>query len=123
MERIAGNKIFFFIGILIIVLLLNAVPVLAQQNSKPILDRSVTNRFSSQRTDLVLNEIARLGGFNFSYNPSAINSEKIISGNFTNTPVREVLIKIFGNSVEFREKKDYVILQKAKQVAVQLIRA
>ncbi len=115
MEQTVGNKFFTSRMVFLFMLLFSASKCIAQQASRPILERTITIRFSNQRTDLVLNDISRLGGFSFSYNPSVINPEKIISGNFTNTPVREILLKIFGNSVDFREKKGYVILQKAKQ--------
>ena len=83
----------------------------------PVLEKTISIKFTSQRTDLVLNEIAKQGGFSFSYNPSVINPDKIISGNYTNIPVREILLRIFDNSITFRERKGYVILQKAKPVA------
>ncbi|HMT29188.1 MAG TPA: STN and carboxypeptidase regulatory-like domain-containing protein, partial [Bacteroidia bacterium] len=72
-------------------------------------------KFSNERTDAVLNKIALLGKFNFSYNPALIDVSKPVSGNFVNKPVREVLNDIFDGKIDYKEKGGYLILQKGKE--------
>lgn len=84
---------------------------------KPALETLVTIRFSNERTGSVLNNMSQQAGFSFSYNPAIVDPDKLISGNFQNKPVREVLNTIFSGKLEYRERKSYVIIQKAKELS------
>lgn len=112
-SRFVTTSILYKLNLLLIFC---ATPMLAQvETNKPLLERIVTIRFSNERTGTVLNNLSQQAGFSFSYNPAILDSDKLISGNYQNKPIREVLNSIFSGKLEFRVRKSYVIIQKAKQ--------
>ncbi len=118
MERVVNNKIYpsLFKWVVALLVLMPAAVLGQKKDGQPILEKTITLRFTNERTDAVLNTISREGGFNFSYNPSILDPGRLVSGEFNNKPVREILNTIFSGKIEFRERKGYVILQKPSQV-------
>ncbi|MCU0324135.1 MAG: hypothetical protein MUF45_02640 [Spirosomaceae bacterium] len=80
----------------------------------PPLERIVTIRVNNERLDNTLKQISNAANFTFSYNPSDIEVSKKVSLNAPNQTVREVLTTIFENSVRFKSRGNYVILQKTE---------
>lgn len=78
-----------------------------------ILETRITLRVTNDRLDEVLRQISAQGGFSFSYSPDAIDITSRVSLNATNLSVREVLNSLFDGTVSFKERRRYVILQKA----------
>ncbi|WP_435354415.1 STN domain-containing protein [Emticicia sp. SJ17W-69] len=83
--------------------------------SHPPLERIISVKISNERLDNTLKIISNAGGFSFSYNPDAVNIEKRVSINAQNQSVREVLSDIFGNSLTFKNRGNYVILNKISE--------
>lgn len=78
----------------------------------PILERNISVRFNNDRITEVLDVIADEGGFNFSYNSNLIDGDRRIDLAVTNRPVRDVLKQIFGTSISYKVRGQYIILQK-----------
>lgn len=83
------------------------------QSTTPILESKMSIRVSNQRMEEVLRQIAAKGNFNFSYSPDAIDVQSRVSINATNQSVREILNVLFDGTVQFKERRRYIILQKA----------
>lgn len=83
------------------------------QNLLPILERPITIAATHENIPSVLNRIGQAGGFSFSYNSAIINPEETITLSVINQPVRFVLNEIFGNTMTFKVKSNYLILTKA----------
>ena len=86
------------------------------QNPSP-LETKITLRVSNERMDEVLRQIASKGGFSFSYSPDAIAVGSRVSLNASNQSVREILNVLFDGKVIFKERRKYIILQSAPEVA------
>ncbi len=98
--------------ILLFALLL--IPALIEAQSKtPILDRKVSLSVKNEKLSVVLTNIAKEGGFSFSYNSTLITDDQAVTVNVTNKPIRDILNDIFKGTVEFKEKKNHIILAKA----------
>lgn len=85
------------------------------QNPSP-LETKMTLRVSNERMDEVLRQISAKGGFSFSYSPDAIAVNSRVSLNASNQSVREILNVLFDGKVLFKERRKYIILQKAPGV-------
>lgn len=86
------------------------------QNPSP-LETKITLRVSNERVDEVLRQIAAKGGFSFSYSPDVIAVGGRVSLNASNQSVREILNVLFDGRVLFKERRKYIILQRAPEVA------
>lgn len=78
----------------------------------PLLERTVTVALKQERTDNALKKISEQGGFVFSYNPAIIDVSKIVTFNFRNKTVREVLDEMFAGAIDYKQRKNYIILTK-----------
>lgn len=78
----------------------------------PLLERTITITLKQERTDNALKKISEQGGFVFSYNPAIIDVGKIVTVNFRNKTVREVLDEMFAGAIDYRQRKNYIILTK-----------
>lgn len=85
------------------------------QQSKPILERTVTLKVRSMRTDAVMNMISTQAHFSFSYNPDFVDESRLVTGTYVKKPVREVLNSILDENIIYKEKNGYLILQKSKK--------
>jgi hypothetical protein len=85
------------------------------QSKTPLLECNITITIINEKTDAALNKIAQQGGFSFSYNPAIIDINKVVSLSVTKKTVREVLNQLFNNKIDYKQKNNYIILQKAKE--------
>ena len=112
--KISWHCIKFF-SFFVMMLMLNRDSFAQTPATKPIVEKTITLKVTNERVDAILNKIAAQGKFSFSYNPAIIDVSQIFSGYFVNKPVREILNQIFNDKVEYKQKGDYLILQKAKK--------
>jgi hypothetical protein len=80
----------------------------------PLLERKITVSINQERIDISLKKISRAGGFVFSYNPSIVDPDKIVTHQFINKTVREILDELFKGSVQYKARGNYVILTRAE---------
>jgi len=83
----------------------------AQMNI-PILERRISIEFVDEKLPDVLMRIGREAKFSFSYNSSIISNSQMTTQNFSNKPIREILIIIFKGSIDYKEKSNHLILFK-----------
>ncbi|WP_461063169.1 STN and carboxypeptidase regulatory-like domain-containing protein [Spirosoma horti] len=76
----------------------------------PPLERLITVDIRNATTESALREISRVGHFEFSYNPARIDGKAVVTVRLTNTPVREVLNRVFQNQVTYKSHRNHVIL-------------
>ncbi|WP_316814928.1 LA_2272 family surface repeat-containing protein [Pedobacter nyackensis] len=81
--------------------------------SKHNLEKKVSIEVKDQRIAEVLQKIGRAGNFYFSYSGTLLKQDSLVSLNIRNSPVREVLNKLFNNKVDYTENGEYVILRYA----------
>jgi hypothetical protein len=93
-----------------IVLLLLVAGIYA--NAQSILNKNITVQVNQQRLDNVLEIISNNGNFYFSYNSSIVKRDSLVTVNFSNKPVREVLNYLFNNRYEYIESGNYIILRR-----------
>jgi hypothetical protein len=93
------------------ILCLAAVTTLAQT---PFLERSVSIAFVEEPIEQALKKISDTGGFTFSYSPSILDQGKIVSVEFINKTVRQILDQLFGGTVQYRQRGKYIILTRAE---------
>jgi hypothetical protein len=105
-----------FIAYLVLLFVITSGIVHAQK-SAPLLERTITISLQQERLDASLRKISHQGGFTFSYNSSVVDTDKIVSHNFVNKTVRQILDEIFNGSIEYKVRSKYIILTKAKNVS------
>ena len=64
-----------------------------------------------------LKRLSRQVGFTFSYGSSLINESEIVTAEFTDRTVREILDHLFRGRVTYRERGKYIMLIRAKEQA------
>jgi hypothetical protein len=77
---------------------------------KPALERTITVSFENEKASEALKKISKLAGVTFSYSPSAMNADKIITQTFTNQSLREIIDFMFDGNVRCKAKGNYLIL-------------
>ena len=80
----------------------------------PYLERSITIAFVDEPIDQVLKKISAKGGFTFSYSPAIIDQSKIVTFDFVNKTVRQILDQLFSGTVEYKQRGKYIILTRAE---------
>jgi CarboxypepD_reg-like domain len=80
----------------------------------PILERVVTIKAQSLSLANVLDNISQQANFQFSYNPNIINTDKKVSLNAASETVRAVLKNLLGIQFQYKQKGNYLIIQKLK---------
>jgi hypothetical protein len=95
------------------VLMTFCIGILYAQQQVPPLERRVTFSFSTEKAQRVLQEIESQAGVSFSYSAGLVPSDKIVSVNVTNRPVREALDKVFSGKVVYKTRNEHIILSKA----------
>ncbi|HYG18002.1 MAG TPA: STN and carboxypeptidase regulatory-like domain-containing protein [Ohtaekwangia sp.] len=90
---------------------MNAV---SAQSTAPLLERNVTLTLEREPLENALKKIGKEGGFNFSYNPAVVKVDKLLTYNFANKTIREILDEIFQGTVHYRVRGKYVILTRAE---------
>jgi hypothetical protein len=94
------------------IVLLLIVPTAVTAYSQNILNKNISIQATKQRLDNVLEIMSNTGNFYFSYNSSIIKRDSLVTLNFTNKPVREVLNYLFNNGYEYIESGNYIILRR-----------
>lgn len=80
----------------------------------PILERLITLRANNMPLKEALKIISTQAGFYLSYNTSIIEADKKVTFNAESEKVRLILKRILGNNYQFKEKGNYLIIQKLK---------
>ncbi len=80
----------------------------------PLLERLVTLKANNMPLREALKIISTQAGFYLSYNTNIIDADKKINFSAESEKVRVVLKSILGNSFQFKEKGNYLIIQKLK---------
>jgi hypothetical protein len=83
------------------------------QGKKHYLERTLSISFEQESIEAALKKISAQAGFTFSYNPSILEKDKVVSFNFVNKTVREILDQIFKGTIQYKERNKYVILTKS----------
>ena len=81
----------------------------------PLLERKISIAAANERLAVSLKRISEAGGFIFSYNPEALNDQRMVSFNFVDKSIREVLDGIFSGSVRYKTRGKYIILTRSEQ--------
>ncbi|MEQ8363227.1 MAG: hypothetical protein RH948_10190 [Cyclobacteriaceae bacterium] len=79
----------------------------------PPLERKVSITFQGVQIESALSRLSQAGGFTFSYSPTILNSNQLVTREYTEKTVREILNVFFGESILVKGKGNYVILTKA----------
>jgi hypothetical protein len=90
---------------------------LRAQEKAPLLERRISVSVTNERLDMALRKIAHEAGLNFSYSPAVIETGKLITRNYTNSTIREILDDLFQGSVEYKVRTKHIILTKAKTIS------
>jgi hypothetical protein len=80
----------------------------------PILERTVSLNLSDRRLPDALIDLSRTANFYFSYNSNILNGDKKVSVSAKNETVRAVLRRLIGDGFQFKEKGNFLIIQKLK---------
>lgn len=75
------------------------------------LQKTVSISVTREPLSGTLQKIGLAGGFYFSYNSRHIPEDSLVTLNVTLTPVKEILDRLIGNKVKYRESGQYVILK------------
>ena len=97
---------------LLVLLCLGSTTVL--QAETPILERMVSLNLNNRRLPDALIDLSRIANFYFSYNSNILNAEKKVSVSAQNETVRAVLRRLLGDGFQFKEKGNFLIIQKLK---------
>lgn len=100
--RPAGRFLFF--------LILFAEISLSVMSQRSHLSKRITLSYASVRMDDALQEIARAGDFNFSYNADLINGDSLVTFQVENTKVSAVLGELLGDRIRNKEVGNHIIL-------------
>lgn len=76
----------------------------------PALEREVSVRAQNEQVKEVLSLVAQQAGIQFSYNPAKVAVTNKVSLSLLKKPVRLVLNLLFKNSVQYKQKGNYIIL-------------
>jgi hypothetical protein len=77
------------------------------------LEKKVTIDVKDQQISQVLQKISKAGNFYFSYSGTLLKQDSLVSISVRNSPVRELLNRLFNNKVDYTENGEYVILRYA----------
>lgn len=103
-------------GLWLVVWLVAASQAYAQ--NVPLLERTVTLELSDEPVEKALKKIGKEAKLTFSYVSADINIEQNVTASVKAKTVRETLELIFGGTVSFKEKSNYIILVKVPPAPV-----
>ncbi len=95
-----------------IIFFLLAIVSKGHAQSAPPLERTLSIVLQGVQIDVALSRISQQGKFTFSYNPAILNSNQVVSIEYTNKTVREILNNLLGESITAKGKGNYIILTK-----------
>lgn len=81
----------------------------------PLLERKISINVNNENIEKTLRLIENKTGITFSYSADRLNVQQNITLNLQNKTVREALNLIFSNTVQYKEKNNYIILQKISE--------
>jgi len=84
---------------------------IAYSASAQYLNKTVSLDLHRQPLAVALDQLSRQAGFVFSYNSDLIKKDSIVSIKAKGKAVKQVLDELLGNAFEYRQKKNYVIIQ------------
>ncbi|HLP13295.1 MAG TPA: STN domain-containing protein [Flavobacteriales bacterium] len=90
------------------------------QSKTPPLERLVTIKVSNTSVGDILKKMSEQGHFSFSYNTKSIDTDRKISLQLENKPVRTILHAIFRGSVVYKSKSNYIILSAVPKKEVEV---
>ena len=79
----------------------------------PPLERKISITFQGVQIESALSRLSQAGNFTFSYSPTILNSNHLVSSEYNQKSVREILNGFFGESILAKGKGNYIILTKA----------
>lgn len=99
---------------LIAIVYMAAIPATAMAQSK--LDRTISISATRMPVKQVLKDIGTKGGFHFSYNSNIIKEDSLVSLSIQDKSIRQTLDILFDGNIEYKEKDNHIILQRAPGV-------
>lgn len=103
--RLSGRVLLFLVKIFI------AQPLCAND----VLEKRINVTFHQTPLKTALTEVARLGGFEWSYNARILNESQSVSLPPASRTVRETLVLLLGDDYTFKQSGEYLILKKTKK--------
>jgi hypothetical protein len=91
----------------LLILLIALFPILSVAQ---VLERRITYKCQSQTIANALRQLEQQENIVFSYSPSIIDGQKMVSINAVNTPLRGTLLELIGSTYNFKESKNYIII-------------
>lgn len=85
----------------------------AMSQSVPPLEREISISFRGDKIDAVLSRISQEAKFTFSYSPSIFSANLVVNDSYENKSIREILNRLFGETINYKAKGNYIILTKA----------
>ncbi len=98
------NKFVLVFTFFLVSLRLNAQPAL------PVAERLVTIDCENRRIDDVLHDISAQGKFEFVWSSDLFDASKTVSIHAKNVTVRRAIYLVFGNSISYKVRNNYIIL-------------
>lgn len=77
------------------------------------LAKRVTLNVKSEKISTVLKQVAKAGGFYFTYSGALFGQDSLVNVNVRNKPVIDLLDELFAGRVDYKENAEYVILRYA----------
>ena len=77
-----------------------------------ILSKNISISVANSRIADVLKLISNKGNFYFSYKSTIIPRDSLVTLSVANQPVKEILDRLFNNTIEYRENNNYLVLRK-----------
>ena len=84
--------------------------VAAQNEDRFILEKKINLHVQDQPLSDVLSKVLALANINFSYDPSIFNSEELVSGDYENIELEQVLLDILGDQYQFQVLENQLII-------------
>jgi hypothetical protein len=94
---------------------ITALLVFTEASAQTLLGKTVSIQVNRKPLKTVLQSISKQGNFYFSYNSNIINEDSLVTISMSRKTVKEVLDKLFGETINYKEKDKYIILQRAEQ--------
>lgn len=98
---------------LILLLFTATVTAKAQNAYMHNLDKLISINVKQQPIADVLNMLGKAGDFYFSYNGALFKQDSVVTVQYRNVPVRDLLDDLFHSKVDYKETGQYVILRYA----------
>lgn len=109
--RLENNLCDFGCALIIILQIFVAPPLRAGD----VLERRITTAFNQVPLKTALDEVARLGGFEWSYNARILDESRRVSLPQGHRTVRETLVLLLGDDYTFKQNGNYLILKRNKK--------